>query len=125
MKKLPVLFTTLACLSLVSCGSTDGRTGAEGYKSYGEKVDDTKIISSIKRIYLNDPLIRDSLIHIAIDRGIVQLSGFVPARDEADLAVSKARATAGVKDVINNIVVLSSVEYANIRAAAEKHDTAR
>ena len=125
MKKSPILLATIACVNLVGCGSTDNRTGAENYKNYGEKVEDTKIVSFIKRDYRSDPSIPHTLIHIAVDRGIVQLSGFVPTHEAANLAILKARSTQGVTDVINNIVVLSSAEYANRRATVEKYNTAR
>lgn len=125
MKKLPILFTTVACLNLISCGTANGRVGAESYKNYGEKVEDTKLVSFIRNNFRSDPLIPHSLIHIAVDRGIVQLSGFVQTHEAADLAVLKARSTPGVKDIINNIVVLSSADYANRRSVVEKYNTAR
>jgi osmotically-inducible protein OsmY len=125
MKKVPILLITITCLSLISCGSVDGRTGGESYKNYGEKVEDTKLVNAIRNSFRSDPSIPNTLINVSIDRGIVQLSGFVPTHEAANLANLKARSTPGVKDVINNIIVLSSADYANRRSVAERYNTAR
>jgi osmotically-inducible protein OsmY len=102
-----------------------GHTGKEGYKNQGEQIEDTKIVNFIRNKFRNDPLIPTSLIHIAVDRGIVQLSGFVRTYEEANLTISSVKGTPGVKDVINSLVVLSGGEYAARRAAAERYNTAR
>jgi osmotically-inducible protein OsmY len=125
MKKLYLLLAALASLNLVSCAAPEGRTGRESYKNYGEQIEDTKIVSFIKHKFRSDPLIPHNLIHISVDRGIVQLSGFVKTHQEGDLALLNVRNTLGVKDVINNLVIMSGGEYANRRATAEKYNTAR
>ena len=125
MKKLHLLLATLASLNLVSCAAPEGSVGRENYKNYGEKIEDTKIITFIRHKFRSDPLIPNNLIHIAVDRGIVQLSGFVKTHQEGDLALLNVRNTPGVKDVINNLIILSSGEYASRRATAEKYNTAR
>jgi hyperosmotically inducible protein len=124
MKKFKILLATLTCLSLTGCVSS-GITGREEYKNYGEKVDDTRIVSFIKNKFRTDPLIPSNLIHIAVDRGIVQLSGFVKTHREADLALMNVKNTPGVKDVINSLVILSSAEYSARRGAVEQYETAR
>ena len=112
-------------LNLISCGYSGGQTGREGYKNQGEQMEDTKIVNFIRNKFRNDPLIPTSLIHIAVDRGIVQLSGFIRTYEEANLAVSSVKGTPGVKDVINSLVVLSGGEYAARRATVERYNTAR
>ncbi len=125
MKKFQTLALTLLCLNLMSCGSSGGQTGREGYKNYGEQIEDTKIVTFIKNKFRSDPLIPSSLIHIAVDRGIVQLSGFVRTHEEANLALLSVKGAPGVKDVINSLIVLSGGEYATRRATAERYNTAR
>jgi len=125
MKKFTSLFLTVLCFNLVSCGNSGRETGRESYKNQGEQIEDTKIVSFIKNKFRNDPLIPTGLIHIAVDRGIVQLSGFVRTHEEANLAILSVRGAPGVKDVINSLVVLSGGEYATRRATVERYNTAR
>ena len=125
MRKFQTLLATVLCLNLISCGHPGGQTGREGYKNQGEQMEDTKIVTFIRNKFRNDPLIPTSLIHIAVDRGIVQLSGFVRTYEEANLAISSVKGAPGVKDVINSLVVLSSGEYAARRATVERYNTAR
>ncbi len=125
MKKFQVLLATVLCLNLISCGGSRGQTGRESYKNQGEQIEDTKVITFIRNKFRQDPLIPTSLIHIAVDRGIVQLSGFVRTYEEANLAISSVKGAPGVKDVINSLVVLSSGEYAARRATVERYNTAR
>lgn len=127
MKKIKYL-TLLPLIALgISVGgcSTPKGTGYEGYKTYGEKVEDGKIISRIRDNFRTNSAIPDDLIHLSIDRNIVQLSGFIRTSEEANLAVLSARRTPGVKDVINNLIVLTDPEYAVRRARAEAYDTKR
>ena len=125
MKKFQVLLATVLCLNLISCGGSRGQTGREGYKNQGEQMEDTKIVTFIRNKFRNDPLIPTSLIHIAVDRGIVQLSGFVRTHEEANLAILSVKGAPGVKDVINSLIVLSGGEYAARRATVERYNTAR
>ena len=126
MKKFQVLLATVLCLNLISCGgSGGGQTGRESYKNQGEQIEDTKIVHFIRNKFRNDPLIPTSLIHIAVDRGIVQLSGFVRTHEEANLAILSVKGAPGVKDVINSLIVLSGGEYAARRATVERDNTAR
>lgn len=124
MRNLKLLGALLALVSLVGCVSP-AVTGREGYKNYGEQIEDTKIIHNIRLAFRNNPIIPDKLIYLAVDRGIVQISGFVRNNQEADLALLTAMNTPGVKDVINSLVVLSSREYSEKRAIAEGRNTRR
>lgn len=124
MKNFKLLSVILMVAGLVGCGSPS-ITGREGYKQYGEQIEGTKIIHNIRSAFRSNPIIPDRLIYLAVDRGIVQLSGFVHNNQEADLALLTAMNVQGVKDVINSLVVLSSKEYANRRAMAESRNTKR
>lgn len=110
--------------NLSSCGGPK-RTGAEEYKTYGEQVEDSKIVAKIRHNFRANPDIPSDLIYLSIDRNIVQLSGFVRTAAEANLALLTARNTPGVKDVINHLVVLTDSEYAARRAQAEARSTRR
>ena len=102
MKNIKLLTIAFALISVAGC-SSHSLTGQESYKHYGEKVEDTKIIEKVKQSFRSNPSIPANLIHLAIDRGIVQLSGFIHNREEADLAILSARSIPGVKDVINSL----------------------
>lgn len=120
MNKCKIIFLLLVFCGLTACGANSVSTTHDGYKRYGEQLEDVKTANFIRNRFRGDSLIPDH-INIAVDRGIVQLSGFVRTYEEANLAVLNARNTPGVKEVINNIIVLNSVEYSNIRANAEKY----
>lgn len=123
MNKLKILAASLAILSLVGCG---GRqiTGRESYKNHGEKIEDSKVISEVRRVLLMNPLIPNDLIHLAIDRGVVQLSGFVRSPEEASVALLSVKSTPGVKDIINSLVIPEGVK-ASHKNRKENHDDLR
>lgn len=125
MKKFQTVLATVLCLNLVSCGNSGGVTGRESYKYQGEKIEDRRIVNFVRNEFLRNPLIPNRLIHIAIDRGIIQLSGFVHTHEQANIAITTARGVAGVKDVINSLIVLSGGEYATRRGTVERYNTAR
>jgi hypothetical protein len=56
--------------------------------------------------YHNDPILSERAIDIgAIDEGIIELTGWVYAADEAEHAVTIARGTPGVETVLNRLAV--------------------
>lgn len=128
MKKVKYLtlvpLVALGICVVGGCGTPKG-TGYEGYKTYGEKIEDGKIIARIRNDFRTNSAIPDDLIYLSIDRNVVQLSGFIRTPEEANLAVLSAKRTPGVKDVINNLIVLTDPEYAARRARAEAYDTRR
>ncbi len=115
----------LISLGLMSSCSSPKGTGFEHYKTYSEQVEDRKIINAIRERFRANPAIPDNLIHLSIDRNVVQLSGFVKTLEEADLALLSANSVPGVKDVIDSLVVLSDTGYAERRARAEAYSTKR
>jgi len=119
-----ICLITLA-LGLFGCNPPGIATGREDYKSYGEQIEDRKIINNIQQNFRNNPAIPAHLVHLSIDRGIVQLSGFVHNTQEANLIILSTFSTPGVKDVIDSLVILSGSEYARRRAIAESRDTKR
>lgn len=119
-----LVFMAILAMSASSCSSPTG-TGAESYKTYGEQIEDKKIVARVRETFRKNPTIPEHLVHISIDRGVLQLSGFVHNMQEADLITLSASNTPGVKGVIDNLVLLSGSEYAKFRADVEARDTSR
>ncbi len=118
---LPLIIMSFA---LSGCKAPQG-TGYESYKTSNEQLEDRKVINNVRERFNTNPSIPSNLIHIAIDRGILQLSGFVHTHQEVDLAILTASSIPGVKDVINSLIVLSDSSYAKRRGAAEIENTKR
>jgi len=124
IKHLTLLPLMVLGFTVAGCATPQG-TGYESYKTHGEQLEDRKIVDSIRTSFRNNPSIPENLIHLSIDRNIVQLSGFVRTNQEADLAILSARSTPGVKEVIDNIIVLTDKDYAKRRGIAESNNTKR
>jgi len=124
IKYLASLNMIVLGLAVAGCVSPN-ETGTESYKSYGEQVDDKKIVNKIRANFRTNQAIPDHLINVSIDRNIVQLSGFVRTHQEADFALLSARNTPGVKDIIDSLIVLSDSGYAERRGKAEAYSTKR
>jgi len=100
MKNLRIVSSLLAALMLttvVGCASTAKQ------ESVGEYVDDSVITTSVKAAILNEPTLKVSEINVETYKGVVQLSGFVAARDSIATASTVARGVKGVKSVKNDI----------------------
>jgi osmotically-inducible protein OsmY len=92
----PLLLATLlavAAVSNIGCAST--RT-AEGT---GEYVDDTVITAKVKSVFLGEKGLKVAEINVETFKGVVQLSGFIESRADADRAIGLARAVSGVTSV--------------------------
>jgi osmotically-inducible protein OsmY len=124
IKYIAILPLVALSVAVGGCSSHKG-TGYESYKTYGEQVEDRKIINNIRERFRTNPAIPEHLIHLSIDRNIVQLSGFVKNNQEADLALLIVNSTPGVKDIIDNLIVLTDSGYAERRGKAEAHTTKR
>ena len=64
-----------------------------------EAVSDTWITGKVKSAFLADDAISGMDIKVETNKGVVSLSGVVPSDAERDLAVEKAKAIKGVRDV--------------------------
>jgi osmotically-inducible protein OsmY len=105
IKKLAKCLGVLLGVSVGSCA----QTGQEPYKTPGEQLDDTQTVREIKSHLYR--IAEGDIIHVAIDRGIVQLSGFVKTeaiKKEAEILALKSK---GIRDVINSIIVRTSSSY--------------
>jgi hyperosmotically inducible periplasmic protein len=76
----------------------------DGERTTGEAVDDTVIAAKVKSELAGKAgLSTASNVTVEVNRGVVQLSGFVTSADQKASAGAIAHSVAGVKDVENNI----------------------
>ncbi len=96
-------------LALVACTSfavfTTGCTVLRGQESVGAYIDDTTITTAVKAKLLEDKTTGGMSISVETLGGTVSLSGFAVSNAEKERAESIARATKGVRDVRNLLIV--------------------
>lgn len=68
-------------------------------------VTDSAITAAVKSVLLADTSTSSSNINVTTNNGVVTLSGTVQNADAADVAIEKAEAVQGVKDVNSKLVV--------------------
>lgn len=96
-----LLLAAMAAVSLVSTGCAVMR----GQESVGSYVDDKTITASVKAKLLEDKTTGGLSINVDTMGGTVALAGFAKSQAEKDRAGEIARATKGVKEVRNNLIV--------------------
>lgn len=103
MRKLSLLLIllSLTALTLTFAGCATSPTSA----STGEYVDDSVITAKVKAELASDKAVSVFKIGVETYKGVVQLSGFVNTRLEADEAAAIAKKVAGVREVKNSLVV--------------------
>jgi osmotically-inducible protein OsmY len=89
----------LLAFTAVGCAVTRDQS------TVGQYVDDSTITTRVKAKFAEDPTVSAMSISVETLRGTVQLSGFAKSATEKSHAGTIARATPGVKDVRNDIVV--------------------
>jgi osmotically-inducible protein OsmY len=94
------LFGTIGSLGLTGCSSFSGHSSADNPA-------DRKIAGDVKSALKNDPIFKFDKITVNAANGTVQLSGFTENEKAKQRAADVAKNVAGVRDVINNIVVHS------------------
>jgi hyperosmotically inducible protein len=91
-----------AALLAIGCASTDTR------RASGQVIDDASITARVKTALAKESGIGGSMdINVNTYNGMVQLSGFVPAREVANRAGEAARGVPGVQSVRNDIQVVT------------------
>lgn len=98
-KALKYAGAVILAATLGACAST--RT----QESAGEYVDNSAITTKVKSALLNDKHIKSLPINVKTYKGVVQLSGFVDDRSQANRASAIARRVEGVRAVQNDLVV--------------------
>jgi hypothetical protein len=97
-------------------------SGDEDYEGYDDEMDnsDEALEERVLEAYRNDPILGERGIDIgAIGDGIIELTGWVNAEDEATHAVTVARGVPGVETVVNRLDVQADEE--EMTSAAERY----
>jgi osmotically-inducible protein OsmY len=103
-----ILLSVLAA----ACAATSTTESTGGY------IDDVAITTKVKSTLAADPQLRNPLqtplqIRVETYKGVVQLSGFVNSPDTVQRAAVDASEVAGVKQVVNNLIVKTAASGAS------------
>jgi osmotically-inducible protein OsmY len=98
---LSVLFLALPLGFVAGCASTDTRER----QPVGEYIDDSVITARVKAAIAGDPEVSVMEVSVETYDGVVQLSGFVSTRAQANRAVEIARGVSGVKGVKDDMQI--------------------
>ena len=104
MKKI-IQSVGLGLCVMLGAGAFVGCAGDREHKSTGEALDDTAITAKVKAALINDPEVGGMGIKVAVDRGDVQLAGWVKSAHERKKAEDIAWGINGVKSVKNNLEI--------------------
>jgi osmotically-inducible protein OsmY len=96
-KRTFAFLAALIMATVMGCASTTKHEGT------GEYVDDTVITTKVKAAILDTPGLKSAEINVETFKGVVQLSGFVTSKNDADRAVTVAQNVNGVKSVKNDM----------------------
>ena len=94
-----LILSGLIGFSAVGCAVTRDQS------TIGEYVDDSTVTTRVKAKFAEDPTVSAMSISVETLKGTVQLSGFAKSKAERTHAEALARATPGVRQVKNDIVV--------------------
>ncbi len=106
--KLSALILTLGALATL--GGLSGCAGDRYTQSTGEHIDDKASSSRVRGALSEDTQYKYDDVKVQTFKGVVQLSGFVNAREQKNRAGDLARKVEGVKEVENNITVKESAQ---------------
>jgi len=110
-----IIAVTLAATVLAATACSATRT----QRAPGEHVDDAMLATKVKIALARDKATDARDIDVEVNRGIVQLNGFVDSAAEKSAATTVASGVEGVKEVRNNLAVDTGV-----RTAGEVFDDA-
>jgi len=106
-KLLPVIAGL--CLAVSTLMLAPGCASTPTQSSTGEYIDDSVITAKVKTDLIRNDSTPGGAIKVETFKGVVQLSGFVDTEmQKTDAAVIAAKVN-GVKNVINNVVVASTL----------------
>ena len=101
MRMFQLLAATLTAAALATAACSATRT----QRAPGEHVDDAVLLTSVKTALTRDKTAHARDINVEVNRGIVQLNGFVDNANEKSQATIVAGRVEGVKEVRNNLMV--------------------
>lgn len=102
MKKLCI--TAIAATALVA---TAACSATRTQRSAGEVLDDAVILGNVKAALIAEPNTSAREINVEVNRGVVQLNGFVDSPAERSRATMVATEVDGVLEVRNNLAIKS------------------
>jgi hyperosmotically inducible protein len=102
-KKIKVIIVALLSVFLTSSLSAE---------SAGEHVDDATIASKAKTALISEKNVAARKINVEVSKGVLQLSGFVNTEMEESIALNIAKSVAGVKQVLDALIVLPGTKSA-------------
>ena len=79
-------------------------------KTASAQIDDTVVLSSVKAALIADPVTQARQIDVEVNKGIVQLNGFVDSEAEKSQAAALATGVDGVLEVRNNLAINAGSE---------------
>lgn len=97
-------FGAFALFGLALCGAP-AITSCSSTTPKGEQISDAGITSKIKAKFVTEGEVKGRNISVTTEEGVVYLTGRVESEEEKSEAERIARATGGVKDVVNHIKV--------------------
>jgi hyperosmotically inducible periplasmic protein len=104
MKK--ILMSFVAALAFAcAAGALTGCAGDREHRSTGEMLDDATIKTKVKAALVNDPEVAGMSIDVTVDRGDVQLGGWVKNASERKKAEDITWGVKGVRSVKNNLEI--------------------
>ena len=92
-------------LSTLLLGSIAGCTDNVKRESTGEYLDDMVLSTKVRATFLGDSRLKVRSINVETYKNVVQLSGFVDSKQEADRAAQLASTIKGVKAVNNSLII--------------------
>jgi osmotically-inducible protein OsmY len=97
---------TLACgLAIATVIAVTGCAGNQNERSTGQYIDDKSLTLRVHNALADNADYKFGDVNVAVNRGIVQLSGWVDTRDQKAKADEIAKGVQGVNTVEDNITV--------------------
>ncbi|WP_018149967.1 BON domain-containing protein [Leeia oryzae] len=98
-KYLSAFFIAFSLLSVAGCGSM------HRHQETGAYMDDRTLSIKVKEAIFDDPTLKVFEINVTTYQGVVQLSGFVRSRTDANRAMTVARNVRGVTNVVDDMQI--------------------
>ena len=98
-----------ALMGAVACSESPTEESAAA-QSASAQIDDTVVLSSVKAALIADPVTQARQIDVEVNKGIVQLNGFVDSEAEKSQAAALATGVDGVLEVRNNLAINAGSE---------------
>ena len=98
-KLLAVMIAATGLMGAIAHSADDTK------RTMGEYTDDTMLLGKVKSALASDKTAKASEINVEVNKGIVQLNGFVDTANEKAQAETVAKGVKGVKQVENNLIV--------------------